>query len=112
MPGRIVSPALGPAHNGEEVNALRLQPGALLTGGKGQVRFCPFARPKILWPIKRGGPHPIFEREIVGVANAYAPLLWRVNEKQAAEGPKGLAPQRLFRLLVNQNNALTGICEF
>ena len=57
-------------------------------------------------------PHPILQSEIVGIANAHAALLGRVHKKDAAERPEGLTAQRLFGLLIDQDNFTPGFDEF
>src|SRR5581483_2689230 len=85
VPDRAIAASFGPPDDREEAQPLRGQPGAFLAGGKGQVSLGPLARPVILWAVERGGAHPVLERQIVGVADAHAALLRRIDQKQAAE---------------------------
>ena len=55
---------LGPTDCGKPSHSLRVQPGALLTGGEVEIRFGPFARPVIIGTIEAGGVHPIAMREL------------------------------------------------
>src|SRR5262249_18547142 len=69
----------------------------------------PFARPVIFGAIEPGRAHPVFERQIVGVANAQPALLGGVDQEQAAERPERLATQALLWLLVEDDRALAGV---
>src|SRR3954466_10153588 len=56
---RIVAAAFGPADNGEEAQPLRVEPGALLACGKGEVGFGPLARPVVFRTVEPSGAQPV-----------------------------------------------------
>jgi hypothetical protein len=46
------------------------------------------------------------------IADAEPPLLWRVDEEEATKRPEGLPAQPGLRLLLEQDDAATSVCEF
>ena len=111
MPGGHRSAALGPADHRKPAHALRVQPGAFLAGGEIDVGLGPFARPEILRAVEAGGPHPVLQRELAGVADLQPALLGRIDEEQPAEGTPRLPAKRLLGLLVDDQHALAGVGE-
>src|SRR4051812_6331916 len=60
--GRQITAALGPADDGENLEALLPQPRALLAGGEIHISFGPAARPMILVAVEAGRPKPVLQR--------------------------------------------------
>src|SRR5579863_204315 len=104
MTHRIVAAAFGPTDDREEAQAPLAQPGSLLAGGESDIGFGPSPRPKILVAVKARCPHPVFERQVVRIADAHPPLFGRIDKEQAAEGPERLPAERLLRLLVEDDD--------
>src|SRR5947209_18031359 len=100
---RAIAAAFRPADNGEEAEALPIKPGTFLAGGEGDIGFGPAPRPIILRPVEPGSAEPILQRQLVGVADAQPALLRRIDEKQAAERPEGLAAEILLALLIDHD---------
>ena len=109
MPDGAVAAALGPADHGEEAHALLVQPGALLAGGEVDVGLGPAARPVVLGAVEAGRAQPVLQRELVRVLDAHPALLGRVDEKEPAEGPEGLAAERRLGLLVDRSDPPAGV---
>src|SRR5262245_36849537 len=109
MLGGRIAAALGPANNGKPAHASGLQPGALLTRGETDIGLGPLAGPKIYLAVEASRPQPVLQRKVVGIADAHAPLLGAVDDEQAAERPERLAAQGLLTLLIEQDDALTGL---
>ena len=109
MTERAVTASLGPAHDGKEANPLADEPGALLTCGKSHIGFSPAFRPMIFVAVESRRAHPVLKSELMGIANAQAPLLGQVDEKEAAERPESLSAEALLALLVEDDDALAGI---
>src|SRR5215470_14546037 len=86
LAGRIAA-ALGPADDGKPAHASGSQPGALLAGCEADVGCRPLARPMILLAVEAGRSQPVLQREVVGIANAHAPLFGAVDKEQPAERP-------------------------
>lgn len=85
VPYRVAATALRPTHNRKKSDATLAQPRALFAGRERNIGLGPFARPMVLATIESGGAHPILQREIVGIADAHAPLFGRVDQKDATE---------------------------
>jgi hypothetical protein len=68
-------------------------------------------RPEVLIAVERRRSHPIVERKRMRVADAQAPLLGRIHEENAAERPERLAAERLFRLLIENDDRLARFGE-
>ena len=62
--------------------------------------------------VEARGPHPVLQCEIVGILNAEPALLGRVHQEESAERPKGLSAKALFAFLVDDDDALAGVCDF
>src|SRR5436305_12010756 len=75
MPGRQIATALRPADDGEDAQALRAQPGALLARREIDVSLGPAARPMIFGAVESGRAEPILQREFARVVDAQAALL-------------------------------------
>src|SRR5262245_11478146 len=103
--GRIAA-ALGPANDGKPSHASGPQPGALFTCCEADIGLGPLARRQILLAVEAGRPQPVLQREVIGIANAHAPLLGAVDEEKATEGPKGLTAEGLLTLLIEHDDAL------
>ena len=112
MTGRGVAAALGPADDGEEANASLTQPGAFLGRGEPQVGLGPLARPIVLLAVESRGAEPVLPREFEAVLHPEAALLGRVDQKDSAERPPGLPAEARLGLLVEHDDALTGVDEF
>ncbi len=106
------SAALGPPDDGEEADALGVQPGALLAGGEVDVGLGPAARPGVLVPVETGRALPVLPGQFVGVAHPHPALLGRVDQEEAAEGPVRLAAEGGRRLLVEQDDLPSGVRQF
>ncbi len=104
MLGRRIAAALGPAYDREPAQAAGVEPRALLAGSEAHVGLGPLARHQVLVAIEARRAQPVLQRQIVGIADAHAPLLGAVDEEQAAERPEGLPAQRLLALLVEQDD--------
>ena len=111
VPGRQISAALGPADNGENLQALRTQPGALFARREIHICLGPAAWPVILVAVETGRAEPVLQREIARVVHAHAALLGRVDEEQSAERPERLAAERAFRLLIENDDLAPGVGE-
>ncbi len=109
---RVIAAALGPADHRENTVAHRAQPVALFAGRERHIGFRPLPRPKILLAVEAGGAHPVLQREVVGILDAEPALLRRIHQKQAAERPEGLAAEALFALLVDHDDAFSGVGDF
>ena len=107
----VVAAALGPADDGEEAHALRVQPGPLLPGREVDVRLGPLARPVVLVAVEAGGAEPVLEGQVVAVLDPQPALLGRVDEEEAAEGPVRLAADGLLGLLVEQDDRAARVDE-
>ncbi|CAM4354334.1 hypothetical protein DEMA109039_15520 [Deinococcus marmoris] len=107
--GCALPAALGPAHTGKELHALRRQPAVLLPGGKVHIGFGPFAGPVVLGAVKSRRVLPVAPRQFVAVTDFQAALLWRINEKKSSERPERLTAQILLAFLVQQQHALSGV---
>ena len=104
MADSVAATALGPANDGKELDAALGKPGALLTGSETDIGLRPFTRPVVFRTIEGGGAQPVLQGKVVGVANAHAPLLGRVDQEQPAERPERLAAERLLRFLVENED--------
>src|SRR5690606_22615479 len=109
VPRRGVAPALGPADDREERDALRGEPRSLLAGREGEVRLGPLASPLVLVTVEFGAREPVLSREFVTVADAHPPLLGAVDQEEPAERPPGLAAEGVRRLLFDDDDALPGL---
>lgn len=89
--------------------AHRAQPVALLARRERDIGFSPFARPVILLAIETGGAHPVLQCEVGGILDAKPALLRRIDQKQSAERPEGLAANALFPFLVEHDDALARV---
>ncbi|MEA2667985.1 MAG: hypothetical protein QOJ33_919 [Chloroflexota bacterium] len=107
-----IGASLGPAHDGKESNALCVQPRPLLARRKREIGVGPVPWPLVFLPIEAGGGHPVLERQLMRVADAEPPLLWRVDKEQTAKGPEGLPAQPGLWFLLEQNDAATRIGQF
>ena len=104
VPGREVTAAFGPADDRENFQALRAQPRPFLARREIHIGLGPAARPVILIAVEAGRAEPILQRKVARVAHAHAALLGRVDEEQPAERPEGLAAERAFRLLIENDD--------
>ncbi len=100
---------LRPSDDGEEPDALLVQPRALLTGREVKVGLGPPARPAILVAVERRTAEPVLTRQCERVVDAHPALLGGVDQEQTAERPPGLASQRCSRFLLDDRHALAGI---
>ena len=66
---------LGPPDDGEPAHALRVEPGALLTGGEVDVGARPQPRPVVLRAVEAGGALPVLPGQLGRVADAHPSLL-------------------------------------
>ncbi len=66
----------------------------------------------VLVAVESRGAHPVLQREIVGILDAEPALFGRVDQKQSAERPEGLAAKALFAFLVDDDDALAGVGDF
>ena len=92
--------------------AHRAQPAALFAGGERHVSFRPAPRPEILVAVEARRSHPVLQREIVAVLDAEPALFGRIDQKQSAERPEGLAAEALLAFLVDHDDALAGVGDF
>src|SRR5215467_9699944 len=106
MLGGCIAAALGPANDGKPAHTFGSQPGALLASREADVGLGPLAGPKILLAVETGRPQPVLQRQVIGIANAHAPLLGAVDEEEATEGPEGLTAEGLLTLLIEHDDAL------
>src|SRR3954451_6888791 len=111
MAGCGVSPALGPADDGEDAVAHLVQPGALLPAGEVDVRLGPLARPVVFLAVEARGAQPVLPSELVAVLDAQSALLGRVDEEQPAEAPDRLTAQGLLAFLVEQQDPTSRVGE-
>ena len=109
VPAGEVAAALGPLHQREEPEALRVQPGSLLTRREVDVRLGPLPGPEVLVAVEAGRAHPVLQGQLVRVAHPQPSLLRAVDEEQAAEGPERLAAQRGRGLLVDHDHPAAGV---
>src|SRR5690606_28153216 len=95
--------AFGPAHGGQEADAVAAEPGALLARRPLDVGPRPAHRPAVLvvGAVESGAALPVAPGEVEGVLDAQAALFGRVDEEQPAEGPEGLAAEVVGVLLVD-----------
>src|SRR5207237_10180929 len=103
---------LGPAESRRATVPQRAQPVALFAGGKRDISCCPSLGPMVGVAVAACGPHPVLRGEIVGILDAKPALFGRVHQEQSAERPKGLSAKALFAFLVDDDDALAGICDF
>ena len=108
-PGRGVPAALGPADDGEEPDALLLEPGALLPRGELQVRLGPLPGPVVLGAVEPGRAEPVLPGQLQRVVHPQPPLLRRVDQEQPAERPPGLSAERRLGLLLEEDHPLAGV---
>ena len=73
--GREGAAPFGPPDDRKETHAARVQPRALFSRGKVDVRLGPPSRPRILIAIKPRGTEPIPHGKVARIANAKATLL-------------------------------------
>src|SRR3979411_334337 len=85
--------------------AHRPQPSALFAGRERHVSFRPAPRPKIFVAVEARRPPPVLQREAVAGLDAEPALFGAIDQKQAAERPKGLAAEALFALLIDHDDA-------
>src|SRR6267143_1921026 len=81
-----------------------MEPCALLPRREVDVCLRPATWPVVLGAVERRGAEPVLPGEIARVVNAESALLGRVYEKEAAERPEGLSPERRLRLLVHDDD--------
>ena len=112
MAHRIVTAALGPADYREDSMAHRPEPFALLVRRECHIGFGPALRPKILVAVEARRSHPVLQRQIVTVPDAEPALFGTVDQKQSAQRPESLAAEALFALLVDHDDAFTGVGDF
>ena len=104
--------ALGPADDGEEAHAHRVQPRALLAGGPLDVGAGPLAAPAVLvGAVEAGAGGPVGPGEVERVADAQAALLGAVDEEEPAERPPRLPAERRLGLLVEQDHPASRVGE-
>ena len=104
--------ALGPADDGEEAHAHRVQPRALLAGGPLDVGAGPLAAPAVLvGAVEAGAGGPVGPGEVERVAHAQAALLGAVDEEEPAERPPRLPAERRLGLLVEQDHPASRVGE-
>src|SRR6202163_1365650 len=109
---RIVAAALGPADDGKDSMAHRVEPAALLAGRERDISFCPALRPKVFVAVKTRRSHPVLQREVKTVLDAEPELFGAIDQKQPAERPEGLAAETLFALLIDHDDAFTCVGNF
>ena len=85
---------------------------AFLARREGDISLRPSARPIILIAIEGRRPHPVVERKLAGIANAHTALFGGVDQKDAAERPERLAAERLFGLLIDNNDLFLCVDQF
>ncbi len=106
--------ALGPAHGGQERDAVPVQPGPLLAGRELHVGARPAHRPGVLvvHPVELGAALPVAPGQVEGVLDAQAPLLRGVDEEQPAEGPERLPAEVGGVLLVHERDPAAPAGQF
>ena len=104
--------ALGPADDREPAHALGVQPGMHLARGEVDIGLGHLARPVVLGPVELRRAHPVLQRQLAAVADLQPALLGTVDEEQAAERPEGLPAERVLALLIEQDDAFSGIAKF
>ena len=112
MGGSRPAPTLGPADDGKEAVTHGPQPLPLLACGEGEIGFGPGTGPVVFGTVESGGSEPVLPRELVTVTNAHASLFGRIDEKETAQRPEGLASETLLRLLVDNCDGAAGIRQF
>ena len=118
VPGRAAVAALGPADEGQRLEAEVVEVGALLPVGEVDVRPRPLLRPEVLAAagavgavaeaVELGRALPVLPGQLGGVLDAHPTLLGTVHEQQPAQGPPGLAAEVVAVLLVEHEDALAG----
>ena len=110
MPVRAAVPALGPADDRGHPQPEVEQVAALLARREPDVGLRPLPRPEVLaLAIEPGRPHPVLQRELVGVLDPHPPLLGAVDEEQAGERPERLAAEVVAVLLLDDQHAAPGL---
>ena len=66
----------------------------------------------VLLAVELRRSHPVDPREVEAVADAHAPLFRRVDHEKAAKRPEGLAAEKLFSFLVDDQHAPAAIAQF
>ena len=61
--------------------------------------------------VEARGAHPVLQCEIVGILDAEPALFGKVHQEESAERPKGLSAKALLAFLVDDDDALAGICD-
>ena len=110
--------ALGPADEGQRLEAEGVEVVALLPVGEVDVRLRPLPRPEVLAAagavgavaeaVELGRALPVLPGQLGGVLDAHPALLRAVDEEQPAERPPGLAAEVVAVLLVEHEHALAG----
>ena len=106
-----IAAAFGPLDYREPADTQSVQPVALFTGRKVDVRLGPASRPVILAAIKGGTAQPVGQGELLGIVDPEAPLLQRVHHEQSAQRPVRLSAHRVQRLAVQHDHRTLGSCQ-
>ena len=89
--------------------AHRPQPVAFFARCERHVSFGPAPWPQILIAVEACGTHPVLQCEVKAVLDAEPALFRRIDQEQSAERPECLAAEALFALLIDHNDAFSGI---
>ena len=86
-----------------------MQPRALLAACEIDVSLGPFPGPVIFLAVEGGGALPVLPGEVARILDTETALLGTINQHQPAERPVCLSAERLLRLLIEQDDFLSGI---
>ncbi len=95
--------ALGPVDDGKELHAELAQPAANIVARSRHVLLGPAPGPGVLG-VELGDPQPILQRQRLGIGNARAALLGRVDHEHAAERLTGKSADLLRLTAVEQQH--------
>ncbi|MND45601.1 hypothetical protein D3C80_364640 [compost metagenome] len=114
VPEGLAVAALRPSDHGGQADPVLFQPGPLLAGGERDIGAGPLDRPFVLGQrpvqtVPAGAAPPVAPGQIEVVAHAQLSLLRRVDQKQAAERPEGLAAEVGRVFLIHQGHALSSL---
>ncbi len=104
----VIAAAFGPADYRKNTVSDPPQPAAFFAGGEGEIGLRPTPRPEVFVAVETGRAHPVLMRQVVTVLDAKPALLGRIDQKQPAERPEGLAAKALFTFLIDHNDPLAG----
>lgn len=111
VPVCIRAAALGPSDDWKPSHAHARKPRAHLARGEVEIGFRPQSRPVVLFAVELRRTHPVPRRQEEAVADSQPALFGRVDHEQPAERPESLSAERLFALLVDDQDALAAVAQ-